>query len=101
VQVPSLPGPDPFRGLARGRRVEAHGARHGARPPPPSATPGSWPAPPPPSATAQTTQVNVSRPTMPDGMDAARFTLRFDVVDSTGLAESELYVDPQDWDACF
>jgi len=31
----------------------------------------------------QTTQVNVSPPTLPAGMDAARFTLRFDLVDSS------------------
>src|SRR5262252_4233651 len=31
----------------------------------------------------QTTQVNVSPPSLPDGMDAARFTLRFDLVDSS------------------
>jgi RHS repeat-associated protein len=32
----------------------------------------------------QTTQVNISPPTLPDGMDAARFVLRFDLVDSSG-----------------
>ena len=31
----------------------------------------------------QTTQVNVSPPSLPAGMDAARFTLRFDLVDSS------------------
>jgi RHS repeat-associated protein len=33
---------------------------------------------------SQTTQVNVTPPTLPAGMDAARFTLRFDAVDSSG-----------------
>ena len=32
----------------------------------------------------QTVQVNVSPPSLPAGMDAARFTLRFDVLDSAG-----------------
>src|SRR5206468_6344929 len=32
----------------------------------------------------QTVRVNVSPPTLPAGMDAARFVLRFDLVDSSG-----------------
>jgi len=36
----------------------------------------------------QTTQVNVSPPSLPAGMDAARFTLRFDLVDSSGTTSA-------------
>src|SRR5262249_8208420 len=37
-----------------------------------------------PAGQTQTTQVNVNPPSLPAGMDAARFTLRFDLVDSSG-----------------